>query len=601
MPNAGKDLPPLRCVPLVQPRVGSGVQPPSSPSNEAEGGCRGSGQDPHSPLPTTHCANVSFAGYAPHSSPRSVAVRGGSPRSSPPRGRGSSARAARLYSQHTIASAAASVRSTVYRGGDTYLGDDAASACPRRDRSSCSAADFEGEPGACGRAAHWGRVAVSGALLVFCFVFTAAAVFCDATTMWGGVPPLVSFLLVLALLFELAVLEGSQVPLIHLARREEVSSLSATHPRAHHACELCHGEGRLEKYLLGREFLKLVVYFMLAKVTKMDGSGEPLGLPQAFIDVGGTGLVAAHFIVILGQLVTQLAAKDSVAAFLNLRVILPLAVYPSLGVELTGIVHAGYVVKGAVDCAVGQPSSSGLSRCRRMLWYFQCAVSFGVWIYGIAVVCYLLQHGYDSGPFGVKGAPAIALFFVLWFVLAYLDGLQVAANAASTIEPSFLSDRAASNVKLITENNGLQSYFIGKQLLSAVVRFVLITMSTSNGDARSGHVLGLGGSAQEILLETGLLGAVVLVVAPSSARLLAATFAPAYLGVPVLTWLHIRACFVIDTIGLVHCAWPLSKLLSKLVGRDDDVQEEQLPMLREPRKTPLVSMVPSAGASDIAV
>eukprot|EP01062_Namystynia_karyoxenos_P073954 TRINITY_DN70783_c0_g1_i1.p1 TRINITY_DN70783_c0_g1~~TRINITY_DN70783_c0_g1_i1.p1 ORF type:complete len:605 (+),score=193.68 TRINITY_DN70783_c0_g1_i1:69-1817(+) len=486
---------------------------------------------------------------------------------------GGQRRRTRLMSHHTHASAF-SVRSTVLRAGDAYMGDDAATTVQQRLSTKLGTAvsgPAESGGGVLAAAGHWVRVVLSGVFMLFCITFTGAAICTGVTTMWNGVPNGVTLAIAIALVFWLAVLEASQVPIISLARGDSarVAALQATHPRAFRACGLCHGGGRLERYLLGREFLKLLVYFMLAKATKLRASKDaPLGLPGAFAALGHTGLLASHFIVVLGQLVGQMAAARCPVAFLDLPVLIPVAIRPALAVEATGIVHVAYLVKGLIDRAAGEQSAGeGRSRCGRLLRAARCCFSLFAWGFGCAAVMTLLWRGWDNGPFGVSGAAGVALFVALWFVLSFLDGLQVAATAAAALDQGQLSARAVSNAELVGPPAGLQSYFIGKQLLSAVVRFMLISMATCRqSSSREGTVFGMPQGLQEGLLETGVLGAVVIVVGPLIARLIAATFPGAYLGVPLLTQFHIELCFFVDTLGIVHCCWPLSDLLCALLG-----------------------------------
>eukprot|EP00756_Hemistasia_phaeocysticola_P052224 Hpha_TRINITY_DN27430_c0_g1::TRINITY_DN27430_c0_g1_i1::g.193791::m.193791 len=315
---------------------------------------------------------------------------GGSPLASPPRRFGGSGAWTRMYSQHTMAShGAMSVRSTVVRGGDIYMGDDAATTVAGGDhRASLGTSLVRGpETDAPASALYWVQVVVSFALLSFCVAFTISAMLQEGTSWWEGPPVAVNIALFPVLLFLLALLEGSQVPLISLARgsQAEVAQLDGTHPRAYKACRLCHGEGMLERYLLGREFLKLVVYFLLAKLTKSNGTTSPLSLPGFFADLGKTGLIASIPVVLLGQLITQMAAAREPIAFLSFPLVLPLAVWPSLAVERTGIVHAAYLLKamfggGGVKWTAGE--------------VIRCVVSVAGWLFGSAIVFYLLWEGW---------------------------------------------------------------------------------------------------------------------------------------------------------------------------------------------------------------
>lgn len=430
---------------------------------------------------------------------------------------------------------------------------------------------------------HWFRVVYSSVIMVFCIVFVSASIFQGDTTMWESVPRGVSFALLWVLLAWLSALEGGQVSIVGL-KSVAPESYAGTHPRAARTCELCHrAPSNLERFVLGRQFLVLFIVFFIAKITTVDDplrnpDDPPLGLQKGFINFGQTGFAATHFVAIIGQLVSQMIAARYFLDFINMRVMHALVALPSLFMEWTGVVHTSYVLKGLFSYVM-PPTAHPAAEAEagwgaRAAHVGRCVVSCIVWGFAAACVFAALGKGWTNMPGDMHGALNIVIFVVLWFVLCFMEGLQIASTAMVRTDRARLAEtnpRAARNAELVVAGDNLQSFFIGRQLIVAAMMFVLANMSTADDDIRPQHtVLGLPDIIQEIFLETGILGAIFIVVGQLTARIVATSFPGAYMGIPVLTWAGIWIAFIIDAIGIVHVAWLLTDIVAKLGGFQPD-------------------------------
>lgn len=83
---------------------------------------------------------------------------------------------------------------------------------------------------------YWSRVIVSLAILVFAFAVTLSALFNGQTTMWEGVPPVVSVILFFAFMAVVGMLEGMQIAFFAVAKMTEEER--AAHPWAKRTCDV---------------------------------------------------------------------------------------------------------------------------------------------------------------------------------------------------------------------------------------------------------------------------------------------------------------------------------------------------------------------------
>ena len=101
----------------------------------------------------------------------------------------------------------------------------------------------------------WFRVIVSLFILAYAFAVTLSALFNDQTTMWDGVPPVVSVVLFFVFMAIVGMLEGMQIAFFAIAQVPEAER--ANHPWAKRTCDiLFEGDGRnLPGFMVGRQMV----------------------------------------------------------------------------------------------------------------------------------------------------------------------------------------------------------------------------------------------------------------------------------------------------------------------------------------------------------
>merc|ERR1719461_2145985 len=192
---------------------------------------------------------------------------------------------------------------------------------------------------------HWGRVAFSMAVLGFSLAVTLKALFVGQTTMWKGVPDVVSIILFFGLMSIVGMLEGMQIAFFHVSKMQ--AKERGTHSMAMKTCEiLFKGEGRnLPGFMVGRQMTVTLCFFIIARVTtintKIGEDDNIFGVPNGVQEFFNMGFLGAIVTTILGSISWQLVAGAFPLAFLSNPLVFIL-LNCALALEFTGICHAAW-------------------------------------------------------------------------------------------------------------------------------------------------------------------------------------------------------------------------------------------------------------------
>lgn len=180
----------------------------------------------------------------------------------------------------------------------------------------------------------------SAALLVFCVVLINAGILKRQNKL--DIHPAGSFILFWFLILWLAMMEGGQGCLVGLQPIEK-SKYSKSHPIALKNTILAHKGDNMERFIVGRQFLVVLVVFLI----NMSGSPKlgvnPLDLPPSvnsiFLDNGVALMITS---IILGNLTSQVNAATCMVDFINNYFML-FTTYVSIGIEFSGLLHSVYL------------------------------------------------------------------------------------------------------------------------------------------------------------------------------------------------------------------------------------------------------------------
>merc|ERR1719373_578635 len=386
------------------------------------------------------------------------------------------------------------------------------------------------------------------------------------------------FFLFWAMLSWIAMLEGCQISVVGL-QDYDMEAFKDSHPRAYKCCKLVHSGANVERFLVGRQFLLLFNGFLVSRIGGGHGSVSQFDMWGWQWSVEMTqfwfsnAVLLMIVIVALGQLPTQLVAADRMLGFFNL----PLGHYytvllPCLFVESIGLTHSSYLLKDLL-CWISGIDTSKADPAKEMnknfLHWARCALSVGAVIFsgtmiikGIALSQTNATEGAGWSKLPGGAAVVVSLFFI--FMLASAEGIQVSVIALATVEGSTYKEQsplAHRTAELALRGRNMSAFLVGRQFLTAM-NMVLLSRVTSyaggNGELLEGGDWGFGKGFNEFLLQTGFLGAILVVnVAQLASQVTASIFPIAVINNYFMYWL-LRLMLFIEQLGIVNACWPLS-------------------------------------------
>lgn len=147
----------------------------------------------------------------------------------------------------------------------------------------------------------------STALLIFSLTLVMAAIFSKQTiaTAENGFPPIAAFCVFWFLVCWLAMMEGGQGALIGLQPIDK-SKYASSHQRALKNTTLAHRGDNMERFIVGRQFLVVLVVFVLNMMASAVPNANVLGIDSGIAEVFlGAGVAVTMVTIMLGQLTAQ--------------------------------------------------------------------------------------------------------------------------------------------------------------------------------------------------------------------------------------------------------------------------------------------------------
>jgi hypothetical protein len=193
----------------------------------------------------------------------------------------------------------------------------------------------------------WLRVLMSLLILGFSLAVTILASFQGKTTVWEGIPDVVSLILFFVLLAIVGMLEAMQIAFLATSKmRKEQRGTSFFGKKTVEVISKRNGKN-LPAFLIGRQLMVVSLFFILARVTTLDvtvGEGENIfGVSDGVQRFLNTGLHAALLMTILGSSSWKLAASAFPVAFVNTPFTYVL-LYMGLFLDWIGICSGAWVL-----------------------------------------------------------------------------------------------------------------------------------------------------------------------------------------------------------------------------------------------------------------
>jgi len=416
----------------------------------------------------------------------------------------------------------------------------------------------------------------SMALLIFSVVCIMALIGLEQTKLSEESHPVAAYFLIWIAILWLTMVEGGQASLVGLApvNRELYKD---SHPIAYKCSALGHKGDNLDRYLLGRQFMVVLVVFCV------NISGSPIegaklwGFPQWVIDIffvyGGAMIL---FTCMVGQLNTQVNASLCMLDYTNSYFAL-FTLWVAMFIEFTGLLHVSYLMQIAVAKLAGSEIVSKeepRDMAQNIFFYGRCLVSTVILAFSFAVTLKALFDNKTSMWDGVPPGVAVVIFFLLMSVVGMLEGMQIAFFAVAKIPAADRGDsmwaKKTCDVLYSGDGNNLPGFMVGRQLcvVSCMLFIARVTSVKVNKDG-SENIFGVSNGFQE-LFNTGFLGAfITTTVASISWQLVASAFPIAFLSNPV-TYILLRWCLLLEATGICRGAWVIAAVHKRIAGFQRD-------------------------------
>ena len=140
----------------------------------------------------------------------------------------------------------------------------------------------------------------SSILLIFSVILVMAAIFSEQTvgTADKGVHPILAFFIFWALILWLAMMEGGQGCLVGLQPIEK-ALYADSHPKTLKNTSIAHKGDNMERFIVGRQFLVVLVVFVSNLMSSSVSDVDVLGLPDSIQSVFMTSGVALILVTIM--------------------------------------------------------------------------------------------------------------------------------------------------------------------------------------------------------------------------------------------------------------------------------------------------------------
>jgi MFS family permease len=412
------------------------------------------------------------------------------------------------------------------------------------------------------------------ALLIFSVTVVMAAIFTRQTTVAQDTYPLVAFFIFWFLIVWLAMMEGGQGCLVGLQPVDK-QLYKDTHKVTFKCTTLAHKGDNMRRFIVGRQFLVVLTFFVINMCGAAVAGASVLGLPdwanQAFLQVGLAMILTT---IILGQLISQVNAANCMLDFINTRFMV-FTTWVSLLIESSGLLHSVYLVQYLLARLTAKSVGSNepdRSIVQRFFFWGRVLMSLVILGFCFAVTLTALFDGKTTMYGDVPPYVSVILFFLLMIIVGLMEGMQIALFAVINLPKEEIDQHhlARKVCDLCFTGQNLQAFLVGRQIFVATCMFVVARIASPNYDYNANETLwGISNGLQRFF-NTGLTGAVITTILGSLAwRIVASSFPVAFLSNPLI-YIIIRICFLLEASGICSAVWLLALVHKKLVVLQPD-------------------------------
>lgn len=400
-------------------------------------------------------------------------------------------------------------------------------------------------------------------LLIFSVIIIMGLIASKQTKLSSEADSATAYLFIWIAIIWLSIVEGGQAALVGLAPVNK-ELYRDSHSTSYKCTTITNKGDNLDRYLLGRQFMVVILVFCINIAGRpLEGAGL-WGLPLWVSDIMlQSGLAMVLFTCNVGQLNTQVNASHCMLDYVNNYFAL-FTVWVAMAIEFSGLLHSSYLVQIAVtEMAEKKIESKEEPRtpAQTYFFYFRCIFSLTILIGCFAVTLEALFQGKTTLWEGFPVWLAIIIFFALMSIVGMLEGMQISFFAVSKIPESERGDsvwaKRTCDLLFRGEGHNLPGFMIGRQLCVVSCMFFIARVTSVSIPDGQENLFRVGDGLEE-LFETGLLGALITTICASiSWQLVASAFPIAFLSSPINYYL-LRLCLLLESTGLCEAAWVIA-------------------------------------------
>ena len=417
-------------------------------------------------------------------------------------------------------------------------------------------------------------------LLIFSTSLIMGLIFTSQTKVAYEFNPAMAFITIWVCTIWLTMIEGSQASIVGLQNIDR-ETYKLSHPYSYKCSAIAHKGDNLKRYLLGRQFMVVLVVFAINNAGHPLADAELWGLPSIVKTIFlSSGLAMIFFTVMIGQLSSEVNASLCMLDYIN-NVFAVMTVYVALALEFSGILHGAYLIQMIVcKCAGKEIDTEEPPRTDFENFFFFARVMFsiGVLIFAFAVTLTALFGGQTTVWEGIPPAVAVIIFFLLMSVVGLLEATQISYFAVAKLKAEDRGTNifARKSCDVLFKGEGTQQgcvnlpgYMIGRQL--CVVSCMFFVARVTSLDIKPGEptMFGVSDGTQKFF-NTGLLGAhIVTIVASIAWRLAGQAFPIFFLSTPP-AFVFLKICMGLEASGVCSGAWVLGWIHRKIARYQQD-------------------------------
>jgi len=418
-------------------------------------------------------------------------------------------------------------------------------------------------------------------LLILCVAIATGVIYVGDTSVAEEGDPVLAYIVMWLLICWLSVVEGGKASLVGLPpiRRD---LYKGTHPITYRITRVAHDGDNLLRYLVGRQFLVVLIVYVINLCGTPVENVSVLGLPGGLQDaLSPTGLAMALTVLMVGQLPAQVNASHCMLDFINTYSMF-LTFYVAMAIEFSGLLHASYLIRWVVVKLSGgrvTPREAPGGVVSSLFFVGRVVMSICVLGFAFAVTITAVFQGKTTAWDGVPRIVSLMLLLSLLAIIGSLEVAQIAFFAVTKLRrddlatPGDTPSATTATCELLFGGDGgrnLPAFMIGRQIMVTSCFFLVAKITTISIDLDSGvgNIFGVSQGVQQFF-NTGLLGAIITTVNSITWELMASAFPIAFLRNP-LVYMLLRIALFLEYIGICSAAWVFGSIQRYIAGYHRD-------------------------------